>query len=576
MNNIKKCILKNRRPKTKIEKEITKAYEYLQIFNSMSFLHLIKQNTDIPKLMEMEVYDFFVSVETPGLDCSIEETCVLIDDTTPNMKYDDLVCLSVKTYVKGMQINLRDYSIPLIQVITTNKVPKEAECKLESLVIIADPCSDSKPIELELLKSKTVTITKSIAPTKFYVESNSKIITDEDIEICVGAPYEPCLADLINIIDNFTKSQSYGDPIGWWDKLRLIYHGRNKFKFSGKGKVELKILGSISPRFNPRINSGIQGLDVIMEDGLDVLFGGKADCGMVLNCGQVKVSLPRQSGNQSSMACFAKLSGGVRLSIQTEFFTKNDKDEIVVPFVNHHMVSMDDKQGTVKDLFYGFRSCSIKIKIDVRSPREYYSGLGSPQNVLFLNNDTLEGIDQLLDVYQSLLTNVPIRRGVMFDSNRDLKPKLNRMINEVNINAVLRPLVLSFILECEDMLEVVGVRLRAEEMKVDVLFKQYEVDLKEKIIDRKQVTKWIRLENYMNFLELEARVLSYSDPDSDLHIQKPKCEKDLSGWIFNEDMFLDLSKLSMKTCAWSPKVTYMYINNDSTRKSRYNLSFGIY
>ena len=29
--------------------------------------------------------------------------------------------------------------------------------------------------------------------------------------------------------------------------------------------------------------TGIQGLDVIMEDGLDVLFGGKADCGMVLN-----------------------------------------------------------------------------------------------------------------------------------------------------------------------------------------------------------------------------------------------------------------------------------------------------
>ena len=103
--------------------------------------------------------------------------------------------------------------------------------------------------------------------------------------------------------------------------------------------------------------------------------------------------------------------------------------------------------GGKYDAYYGFRTHSIIVGLDIQSPTENYIGLTDPQNCIFLNTETIEGISKLLMVYQSLLTNVPVKRGKLFHNAAvAIKPKLGREIRRVNIVTSFRPLMLSYLL----------------------------------------------------------------------------------------------------------------------------------
>jgi hypothetical protein len=221
----------------------------------------------------------------------------------------------------------------------------------------------------------------------------------------------------------------------------------------------------------------------------------------------------------------------------------------------------------IKDSFEGFRSNSIRISVELESPKTYYSGLAAPQNVLFLNNDTLEGFNNLMLVYQSLLTNVPIRRGNLFksDPNRDMKPKLGRTINSFSLRTMVKPLVLSYILGCEDSSEAVGVRMRAEEMLAVSVFRHYSAERTAselKILDRQPISTWIRTLYSMNLVDIEGCAISYCTSTSDFFIP-PHAKfgrNELNDWVFNEDLdFTNFDKLSVKPFLWAPKMDILSI-----------------
>lgn len=172
-------------------------------------------------------------------------------------------------------------------------------------------------------------------------------------------------------------------------------------------------------------------------------------------------------------------------------------------------------------------------------------------------------------IYQSLLTSVPIKRGNLFnfDASPYPKPKLSQVINAVHLKTTFQPLLLSFILNCENGTEFVGIRLRAEQLNVDTLFRQYEIQnfVKEhNPLTKKPVTKWILAENSISFLDIEGRVLSFCTPDSDLYIPKTANHSDTmyEGWLFKEDYSLvDFSRLSMLSCVWAPRLDFSTVEN---------------
>lgn len=352
-------------------------------------------------------------------------------------------------------------------------------------------------------------------------------------------------------------------------------HGTNTIKLRGGGTWSLLALGSASPYFDPRKHFGIEGMEWSITNGVEVVMGSATEnpssVSMSVECGELKVAIIRSqkySTKDTREICFSKLTGGVRLILQSDFVTPSpvDKNAFIPPWRKHHEISMLTNDTFVanttasvhNDSYYGFRSQFINITMDIQSPRKYYSSLATPRNCFFFNAESIDGIEKIFQIYQSLLTNVPIRRGNLFNSNDVLnKPKLGRAISSVALKTSFMPLMLSFILECEDGDESVGLRLCAAQMTFEALFRQYSVKLiAESILDRKPVTKWIRETNTISFLDIEGKVLSYCGPDSDLYIphNHHNIHAEIGSWIFKEDSFLDLSRVSLLSCIWAPRL----------------------
>ncbi|KAI8896892.1 golgi-body localization protein domain-containing protein [Globomyces pollinis-pini] len=557
----------------------SKAWQLLKKHFSTTYINAIREKIDQvePPLLLAKFINLSINVSPPDCDDSLERMLHKIDVTTPpDLLYNDMVARNIHISLLGAEIRLRDFPNPLFYV------PNDGDTRMETvgLMIVADPWSPAqsrKDIDLDLAfdTHSRVTVTKNVSPTKFYLQSVTTINTDSNVKACLGAPFEPGLADIISIIDSFTKpSTDPSPPVGWWDKLRIISHGSNILKVDGAGKLSVRFLGSQSPYFDPKKHFGVEGLEWSMSNGVEIDFGGEGDAtGIIIECGEFKMIIPQSSYVEDSSLeeiCFARLSGGVRVVISAEFLVYGeDGTDQVAPWRKHHEIVLlsDDIKlpaNTVHDSFKGFRSESILVKLDIMSPRKYFSDLPFPQNCFFLNSTTISGIDKLLMTYQSLLTNVPIKRGNLFNSATSLfpKPKFGRVIRSVHLTAVFEPLMISLIMDCENNTEFVGVRLKAEQMSTDSLFRQYDVQQSVTVEMRKPVTKWIREASSISLIEIEGRALSYCDENSDLAIPSAYPNEsakiaDLAGWIFKEDLIDDFSKLSLTTWIRAPRVDYL-------------------
>ncbi|KAJ3358796.1 hypothetical protein HDU91_005109, partial [Kappamyces sp. JEL0680] len=575
---------------TKVERDVYKAWMLLQDFNSKSYVKLVSNYGDenLPPLMKTVLNGWEVIATIPQCLESIEITLHKMDENTPpDMVYDDLVCRQVKMTLTGIDMRMRDYTNPLLQL------PKSPGTSLtmEGLIVIADPysppeCKRMVYLPLDFDDELVLTVARTVNPTKVYMDTVTQIITDQNFKMALGAPFDPCMADIMTVVDNFTKTaEDLSPPVGWWDKVRILVHGTNTLRLTGGGKVSMLALGSHSPYFDPRKHYGVEGMEWSMSNGLEIIFGHGSDdptaLAMTVECGELKVTVPRSikhtTEETNQEICFSKLTGGVRMVMIANFVTPSADDPTVMvrPFRKHHELAMQSTTSvsarrqsfvaieTALDSYYGFRSPYIYVTMQIDSPRNYYSSLAIPQNCLFLSSETMIGVEKMIAVYQSLLTNVPVRRGNLFNMATVLnKPKLGRAVTSVHLKTVFRPLMFSFTLDCENGVDIVGIRLKAEQTMIDAVLRQYDVKLvSQSLLDRKPVTKWIREQFAVSFLEIEGRVLSYCRPGTGLFVPSHQSSSDMMGWVFKEDNFKDLARVSLLPCIWAPKVDFIVLEN---------------
>ncbi|KAJ3271224.1 hypothetical protein HDV01_006957 [Terramyces sp. JEL0728] len=545
------------------DKTTRKAYQLLQVYDSKSYIDVLRSHTTkLPPLMETIFYSLTLKVSLAKVEGYLEDMIHQIDITTPNtLTYSDLLPLHIKAHFCGCQVRLRDYSNPILYL------PQSTSFwETNGLLIVADPISpkeSEKIVDIPLDFGKMINIKRNVNPTKLYTQSET-VVNTSALQVCLGAAFEPCVANLITIIDNFTlPSEDPSEPVGWWDKIRILLHGSNTIKINS-GDFNLRILGSMSPYFDPQKHFGVEGIEWSMSKTINITFGGETEkTEIIFECGEFKLNIPK-----TNTVCLGKLCGGVRIGFTIDYLTLLG-GKIAEPTRSHYQVVLQTKDGKIKDSFEGFRSSNIKVVLEIQSPRKFYSDLPYSQNCLFLNTETLHGIEKIFQVYQSLITNLPVKRGNLFNGDNLLlnKPKLGRVISFVHLKTIFQPLMLSYILECEDSNDFVGLRLQADQMITDYQFRQYDVKLERTSLDRKNVTKWIREYSSLSFIEIEGRVLSYCSEDSDLYIPnnyENYTEKmnDFFNWIFTEDsQFKNLDLLEMTTCIWAPRVDYMGIEN---------------
>ena len=200
--------------------------------------------------------------------------------------------------------------------------------------------------------------------------------------------------------------------------------------------------------------------------------------------------------------------------------------------------------------------------------------------------NALGGISQ---VFQSVLTNQPIRTGQLFESKKIVdcdgkqltKPKLGRMISSIRVKAHIHPLILGLMGETEDLVGTVGVRGRSEEMIVDLRLTQRLVQptaqSQDNPLSRKSVTKWNLEESEVDFTNLEIRTFSSGfnldvDDNMDPHKNSPTGASNEehvieSEWQMDEDMQYSENNVAVKLHPFitSPKLSYYRRNQDSSK-----------
>ncbi|KAJ1342558.1 hypothetical protein BSLG_002875 [Batrachochytrium salamandrivorans] len=590
-----------------------RAWTLLEEFNSKAYISAIqKANTESDGqvyLLSAVLERISICLSAPTLlTDTVEETLHLLDASTPpDLIYDDLIPRNVSIQLQSINIRLRDYPYSLIKI---PESPRGITLKTTGLLIIAEPelpAESRRTVQLPLegLGVDPVIVTRSVSPTKIYVQTETEIKCSSVIRACYGAPLEACLTDLVAVIDSFTKANvDPSPPVGWWDKMRLMMHGNNCIRISGGGEMRLRTLGSMSPYYDPLKHFGMDGLELSLASGVRFMLGAQqSEDSIVLESGEVRLSLPQneavgQTSSQTQDDLLAKFTGGVRIAFGVKFMTfcpTEDRSKPVaetIPWKTHADIVLrspefcyapsSDQQ--VWDSFYGFRSSSLHVRINITSPKPYFSGLAVPSNHLCMNSTSFNQIQILTMIYQSILTSVPVRtRSFIFHPVQSgialgPKPKLGRMLGTVRFVTTLKPLVVSFIAENDDASGGVGLRGRTTHMKSDMLFRQHQlthIDDDSISISRRPAYRWDLEESQMSFEDIEGCTLTYSTPNNSSTSADMLAPFHLDGdvdhlidseeWTFAEDTFYtsDPSSFCFTPFLWSPRLLYFRRNVNS-------------
>ena len=160
------------------------------------------------------------------------------------------------------QITLRNYPLPLLHVpaIKPEQSSRLPSWSLRGDFVIAEeyrgedsmrhvqvevvPAGKMSPIELG--SRFCIDVRRTVSPVKTYSDIDVAISTARSTSITWGTSYQPAIQDMMQIIESFTKPQADpSNPVGFWDKIRLLLHSRVRVVWKGGGDVQFRLKGKL-------------------------------------------------------------------------------------------------------------------------------------------------------------------------------------------------------------------------------------------------------------------------------------------------------------------------------------------
>ncbi|KAJ3126644.1 hypothetical protein HK098_007321 [Nowakowskiella sp. JEL0407] len=624
-----------------------------QEFNSTCWLNFIKKRCggnlcycgEDPPICLTNISHLEIVVEAPDLLAdTVEKSLNVLDpQTAPDIIYDQLIPRKVTLQFTEAIMRLKDYKSPFFHI-KSNESGSSPTWKTEGLLVLAEKLAgheSQREILIPLQKDgtswlPTIKVTRTINPPKIYSLTETQICDGVHAKFNWGVALEGAVGDMVRVIETFTlNSVDPSAPIGWWDKMRLMVHGHNTITVGEMGEIRMGILGSMSPHFDGKFfTSGSEGVEVVLASGVKFDLGEN----VAIECGSMYLVVP---GIEKKERDLVRFSGGVRIDIGFQFDVQGKRISHADVNLKTPMFAVVDDR--LVDSYEGFRSSSIHLDIKIHSPGSNFSfSTSSPMNYLIITPDSLERLRKLFALIQSPLTALVTRRGKLFLPPPPLtsmsslasfrsssvsitgstirKPKLSRMIGSIRLRVAMYPLVLGFVHELDALLTenkqaALGVRLRAEQMDVDLLLKQrsvqdmmvelgfteftgahhYAAALASVINVPRSAKRWKLVESRIEIAELELRTVTFGnagadveasesfssgrrgnnlsedvDADgNDLDDDEQTIEEELvtKEWIMDEDfLYVQDPRTEMKMIpfAWAPRAIYFKRRQEDT------------
>ncbi|KAG6854824.1 hypothetical protein C0991_012014 [Blastosporella zonata] len=211
-----------------------------------------------PPLFRVLFNGVFVTIQQPSFPAeNLPDFLHKQGDGLPHdTHFSLLVPLHLKFTLSSLHITLRDYPLPLFSIPTTADHTPAWEFSTD-LVIAEEMGSDLSVdwFDCTVLEPHhgardasgfSISVPRTIMPVKTYANPVVHINTSQTTILSWGVSYTPAIQDLMRVIESLTTTPRDSSPaVGFWDKIRLVFHW--SFVASFKGEVRFHLKGSRDP-----------------------------------------------------------------------------------------------------------------------------------------------------------------------------------------------------------------------------------------------------------------------------------------------------------------------------------------
>ncbi|KAK6201000.1 RNA pol II promoter Fmp27 protein domain-containing protein [Scheffersomyces amazonensis] len=205
-----------------------------------------------PTLMGAVFRDLDLNISQAALP-DVDQFLYEYGQNQPKLDYSILVPLSFHLRSRSLYAFLRDYPLPLVSfpenhdlskptvniygdiVINEKLVHRKEEMRF--IFVPFSPAVTGHKFEDSFY---SVFIPRTLTPVKFMVNLTCDLNTDRACMISWCKSYQAAMSAASMAFDNFTKPKIDDSPLGWWDKVALLLHGKVKFNIANELCLHIK------------------------------------------------------------------------------------------------------------------------------------------------------------------------------------------------------------------------------------------------------------------------------------------------------------------------------------------------
>ncbi|KAK7470536.1 Protein SABRE [Stygiomarasmius scandens] len=467
-------------------------------------------------------------------------------------EYSLLVPMHLNFTLKSLRVTLRDYPLAMIDIPVHSDETLPAFEFDTDLVIAEEMGSELSVdwIDCPILRADedvhdiatfSLSVPKTIMPVKTYANPEIRVTAPGITSFSWAVSYAPATQDLMRVVESLTSSPRDTSPsMGFWDKMRLIFHWSIRATF--KGEVRYYMKGLRDPHDTLTAGSGFV---LAWEGNTKLLVGRKNEerelVQIISDTMSIAIpklaSLPEQPAPWFRKTC-AKLTSGVRFGVGFVFErtcgpscstckgSSFDRQCRYFDFKPHYEVRMEKKKRVPlrngpEDSFTKFRSDFIHLSISLTSSlRGLRPGLQQQSSSLHLTPQAFAHFWGWCSLFDNALS-LPIRLGTCYP-HRIISPKFGRHIATIKYRIhVPRLYVMHGYIDdsketwIDGVTPWIGVKAMLDELQVDMHQRDQESITPGSEAAFTKVTRhkpFYAAELVMKGLDLRAIVATFPDP----------------------------------------------------------------
>lgn len=558
-----------------------------------------------PFLTNLIIEDIDIDVFHPS--CGIDGIPEFINRVGKGVPKDTDYSIMIPMYLdakfKEIRWHLKDYPLPFVYIpsLMANQSDEPNDIRIYGNFIITEDMfrseSEIRTVFVPLVPSVTegsdsyysLSVPRTLTSVKIFSDLQFDINSKDTTQVTWGGGYQPAIQQTMQCLDNFSKPPIDPSPkLGFWDKIRYLFHARIRISWKNNGKFEVSLKGGKSPY---KIGADATGFIVGFAGGVLLKCNEDDDPQKFLSCTaeQVHFSIPNYFAKpllvwsqSSDMRVFIPSHNDTNLQEYASFYyllpletTRGQANEIAtmssyyiektgisltggitlnVGIVLERLLTGAKERTLSFEPHYDARLCNPIHVVD-KSKYDSYAGFRSDfihlSFTLLSSSDdaynTMQlspaGLKTFMVWWKSFAGNFPVRRGPLFGL-QSISPKFGEHLFTISYHAEASPLFITHIAHSIDTTrgmkdnhldaaEFAGLKAKAEHFVMDLhQRKEVMLEYQEQLDKTKKVMRLKFLEGDVSTLGIDIRAI-----EATLKRLKYVEEKEDANFdIFDDDM----------------------------------------